>query len=160
MDGRTFKLPTEVAELIKARNGLRERYSAYNLKFTLDGNLVGDLGEAIAAELFDLDLVGVGSHTAIDGRTRDGKKTVQVKATATGRGPAFRNTEARADHLLFFSLDLERQVGTVVFNGPERIARGLISNQAFTNQRGPSLPKIEAADREVNDCDRLPMIKK
>jgi hypothetical protein len=60
---------------------------------TLDGNLVGDLAEALALSRFDLKLVEIKSHAAIDGFGLDGR-SVHVKATGTGRGPAFRATFA------------------------------------------------------------------
>ena len=37
------------------------------LQFTLDGNLVGDIGEAIAVELFGVELVTTKSTQGIDG---------------------------------------------------------------------------------------------
>ena len=50
-----FDLPPAIADLVAARNKLRAHQPSVGLKFPLDGNLVGDLGEAIAVELFDLD---------------------------------------------------------------------------------------------------------
>ena len=35
-------------------NRLRDHYRSAALEFTLDGNLIGDIGEAVAAELFGL----------------------------------------------------------------------------------------------------------
>ena len=50
-----------------------------NRKFTIDGRLVGDIGEIIAALEYDviLDDVAQADH---DGRTTDGRR-VQIKAT-------------------------------------------------------------------------------
>ena len=75
-----FDLPPAIADLVAARNKLRAHYASAGLKFTLDGNLVGDLGEAIAVELFGLQLVEARSTAGIDGRAPDGR-TVQVKAS-------------------------------------------------------------------------------
>lgn len=58
--------------------------------------------------------------SGIDGFAPDGR-SVQIKATGTNRGPAFRNTMARADHFLFFSFDFENLLATVIYNGPEDI---------------------------------------
>jgi hypothetical protein len=150
-----FELPPAIADLVKARNHLRQHYVAAGLKFTLDGNLVGDLGEAIAAELFSIKLVPARSTEGIDGHAPDGR-TVQVKATGTGRGPAFRLVETRADHLLFFELDFERAKGLVVFNGPEHLAIRLLP-KVFKNQRSLTRLQIRAADAHVAPGDRLPM---
>lgn len=158
---RDFDLPQSIAALVEARNGVRKHYRAVMeerncdvaLKFTLDGNLVGDIGEALAVELFGVRLVDTAATAGIDGFTPDGK-TVQVKATGTGRGPAFRRTETKADHLLFFELDFEKARGVVVFNGPERYATSHLPGE-FTGQRMISAKKIRGADREVRPEERL-----
>lgn len=157
----TFPLPPAIADLIAARNKVRDHYqaalrnqgSAVELKFTLDGNLVGDIGEAIAAELFGVTLVETKSTEGIDGYAPDGR-TVQVKATGTGRGPAFRCTETRADHLLFFDLDFETAKGHVVFNGPEHYAMKYLP-VAFDNQRSLTRKQIRDADLHVAPEERL-----
>lgn len=160
----TFKLPPAIADLIAARNKVRDHYqaalrnqgSSVELKFTLDGNLVGDIGEAIAAELFGVTLVETKSTEGIDGYAPDGR-TVQVKATGTGRGPAFRCTETRADHLLFFDLDFETATGQVVFNGPEHYAMKSLPS-SFDNQRSLTRKQIRDADGQVEHGERLPRI--
>lgn len=156
MNKRHFKLPPAIADLIRARDSLREHYGNIALKFTLDGNLVGDLGEAIAVELFGVELEKRRSTAGIDGSV--GGRTVQVKATGTGRGPAFRRTETKADHLLFFDLDLERAVGTIVFNGPDRIATQFLPAE-LKNQRMISACQIRRADEEVLERERLPIVR-
>lgn len=156
-----FSLPPAIAHLVEARNAVRGYYSdvlkrqgsEVALKFTLDGNLVGDIGEALAVELFNVRLVETKSTEGIDGYSPDGR-TVQVKATGTGRGPAFRCTETRADHLLFFDLDLERGKGAIVFNGPEHYATRILPQQ-FSNQRSLSPGQIRAADLLVAPHERL-----
>ena len=135
---------------------LASKDSEIELAFTLDGNLIGDLGEAISAELFDIKLVKLRSTQGIDGYAPDGR-TVQVKATGTGRGPAFRCTEVCADHLLFFELDFESAEVTVVFNGPEHYVRRYLPT-VFANQRSLSRNQIRNADRQVSDEERLPVV--
>ncbi len=71
----------------------------------------------MAAELFGIKL-SPRNGTGIDGHALDGR-SVQVKATGTSRGPAFRMVDTRADHLLFLVFDLENLKGQVVYNGPE-----------------------------------------
>lgn len=152
---KEFLLPPVIANLVRARNQLRAHYFSTGLKFTLDGNLVGDLGEAVAAELFHIRLTPARSTQGIDGYAPDGR-TVQVKATGTRRGPAFRFVETRADHLLFFDLDFERACGMVVFNGPEHIATAALPTQ-FTGQRSLTPLQIRAADARVQPAERLPL---
>jgi len=159
---KSFVLPPAIADLVSARNKQRTHYNALlkaqgsnaELKFTLDGNLVGDLGEAIAVELFGIQLLETKSTEGIDGYAPDGCTTVQVKATGTKRGPAFRHTETRADHLLFFELDLEKGVGEVVFNGPELYAVEFLPRE-FNGQRMLTRKQIRAADQHVMPEERL-----
>lgn len=162
---KSFVLPPAIADLVSARNKLRTHYNAVlkaqgsnaELKFTLDGNLVGDLGEAIAVELFGIQLLETKSAEGIDGYAPDGRTTVQVKATGTERGPAFRPTETRADHLIFFDLDLENATGEVVFNGPEHYAIALLPKE-FDSQRMLTPKQIRAADQQVMPEERLPRV--
>lgn len=158
----TFDLPPAIADLLTARNKLRAHYmkilerqgSKVELKFTLDGNLVGDLGEAIAVELFGVQLVEAKSTEGIDGIAPNGTTTVQIKATGTSRGPAFRLTETRADHLLFLDLDFECARGTIVFNGPEHRAVSLLPRE-FPGQRSLTRKQIRDADKAVQPHERL-----
>ena len=127
--------------------------SNVHLKFTFDGNLIGYIGEALAVELFGIRLIQSASAEGIDGYARDGR-TVQIKATGTDRGPAFRNTQVRADHLIFFSLDFDALRGTVIFNGPEHYAFCLLK-QGFVGQRSLTKNQISKANLMVADHERL-----
>ncbi|MHA6643692.1 DUF6998 domain-containing protein [Mesorhizobium sp. A623] len=149
---REFTLPPIVTELVAARNKLREHYKTAGLRFTLDGNLVGDIGEAIAAEIFGITLVP-GNGTGIDGHASDGR-SVQVKTTGTGRGPVFRHVGTRADHLLFFDIDFENLKGNVIFNGPEVVALARMPS-SWMGQRLVAKGHIRAADALVDLGDRL-----
>ena len=149
---RIFHLPPVVTDLVLARNRLRDHYVSVALNFTLDGNLIGDIGEAVAAELFGLEL-SARNGTGFDGHAADGR-TVQVKATGTNRGPAFRMVDTRAQHLLFLEFDLDNLKGEIVFNGPEEIAlRFLPSN--WVGQRSLTNKQIRQADTLVEEGQRL-----
>lgn len=160
----TFDLPPAIAQLLEARNSVRKHYEAIlreqgsqvELKFTLDGNLVGDIGEAIATELFGVTLVDAKSTEGIDGHAKGGR-TVQVKATGTKRGPAFRQTETRADHLLFFCLDFETATGSIAYNGPEHYVTRYLP-EVFSGQRMVSRGQVKRADEQVQDHERLPRL--
>jgi hypothetical protein len=150
-----FKLPKELRALVEARNKLVNRYSDSNLKFTFDGNLVGDLGEAVASELFELELVPPATE-GVDAKTRCGK-TVQIKATGTGRGPAFRYIKNRADYLIFLDLDFEKGEVEVIFNGPESIALSKLP-PIWTGQRTMTAKQIRDAASLVEKSDMLKLI--
>ncbi|MBU1271877.1 MAG: hypothetical protein KJ728_06000 [Alphaproteobacteria bacterium] len=156
MEPTEFDLPPEITDLLTARNNLRQRYHSAGLAFTLDGNLVGDIGEAIAAELFGVKL-GAKCGVGIDGYAPDGR-SVQVKSSGSNLGPAFRFIETRADHLLFFNFDFEACRGVVTFNGPESIAIAKLP-VVWKNQRSITLAGIRRANEQVNDADRLPFLE-
>jgi hypothetical protein len=80
-------------------------------KFTIDGRLVGDIGEVIAALEYDIELDAV-SQAQHDGTTSDGKR-VQVKAT-------FRDSltfSKTPDYYLGFKLHRDGSY-TEIYNGP------------------------------------------
>lgn len=153
---RTFELPPVITELVMAHKSLRDHYRATSLKFTLDGNLIGDIGEAVASELFGLRL-SPRNGTGIDGHAPDGR-TVQVKATGTNGGPAFRMIETRAQHLLFLDFDLDNLKGEIVFNGPEQVALQFLP-PSWVNQRSLTRRQIRQADALVKESDRLPLLR-
>ena len=150
-----FELPSQVRPLIDARNALKARYSSVDLHFTLDGNLVGDFGEAVAAELFGLRLTGR-SNEGIDGYAADGR-SVQVKASGTFRGAAFRPVETHADHLLFFHFDYDNCRGEVVYNGPEKQVKALLP-PVWVGQRCISAAALRRLNAAVPDEARLPLV--
>ncbi len=152
-----FKLPKEVRELIEVRDRLRTRYATSELKFTIDGNLVGDIGEAVASELFGISLTEAGGE-GIDGHAPD-NRSVQIKATGTGRGPAFRPTEMKAEVLIFLSLDFENAAGEVVYNGPEKYARDLFPKSWLSGQRSLTWKQIRDANGRVLKHERLSPVR-
>jgi hypothetical protein len=149
-----FELPASVRKLVAARNELKEHFSSVDLHFTFDGNLVGDLGEAVAAELFALKLTGR-SNEGIDGFAQDGR-SVQVKASGTARGAAFRLVETKADHLLFFHFNYDECFGEVIYNGPEEPVRDSLP-EFWTGQRSVSATTFRRLNEKVTSTERLPM---
>lgn len=75
--GQRIALPAPVAAMYKAVGELEARYP--ERKFTLDGHLVGSIGEVVAAEAFNLTLYPM-SHAGHDAWDVNGP--VQVKMTA------------------------------------------------------------------------------
>ena len=152
-----FELPPSVRKLIAARNELKAHYADVDLHFTLDGNLVGDLGEAVAAELFGLKLTGR-SDEGMDGYAPDGR-SVQVKASGTKRGAAFRPVETKADHLLFFHFDYDGCYGEVIYNGPEEPVRDVLPS-TWIGQRCVSAAAFRRLNELVQNHLRLELIRK
>ncbi|WP_156254874.1 DUF6998 domain-containing protein [Sandarakinorhabdus oryzae] len=154
-----IELPDVLKNFVSAHEKVKLHYKGVcseRLKFTLDGNFVGDLGEVLAIEYFDLKL-GSRNSEGVDGKIGD--RTVQVKATGTRRGPAFRKTKLNADHLLFFEIDFGNSRAHVVYNGPEEPVRALLAARRGNGQKSLSLAAMEKLDLNVQDADRLPMLQ-
>jgi hypothetical protein len=149
-----FDLPPSVRKLVAARNELKDHFTGVDLHFTFDGNLVGDLGEAVAAELFGLQLTGR-SNEGVDGFTSDGR-SVQVKASGTAGGAAFRLVETTADHLLFFHFNYDECFGEVIYNGPEEPVRHTLP-ETWVGQKRVSVAAFRRLNAMVSEVDRLPM---
>ncbi len=152
----TFQMVKAVTDFVEAHNRLKRHYGATGLDFTLDGKLVGDLAEVIAAELFGLTLCRRRTP-GVDGHAADGR-SVQVKATGLPtKGPAFTPGEGIADHLIFLRLNFANANGTVAYNGPEAPIRNLLPIGFVTTKRVP-LSKVLAADASVAAADRLNLL--
>lgn len=67
----------EIKKLLAITEMLREKY---NRKFTLDGKLVGDIGEALAAQVYDIELLPE-STKIYDARENGSDRMVQIKAS-------------------------------------------------------------------------------
>lgn len=95
--------------------GIERLKSAFpNRRFTVDGRLVGDVGEVIAELEYDVTLYEV-SQPDYDGTTKNGRK-VQIKAT-------FKNSltfKTTPDYLLGFKLYSDGRYEEV-FNGPGQL---------------------------------------
>ena len=156
----TIKLKDSVGKLVEAIADLQNEYRESGLSFTPDGKLVGDIGEAIASEVFGVELKPDGSP-GVDGyKWHNGRKvSVQVKATGGAKyGPAFRklSEEKRAEYLLFFYLDYANCEAEIVYNGPEQPVLKLIGGNWASGQRMVSRNKITELQANTDDqLDRL-----
>lgn len=153
-----YKLPNEVAHLVHARNQLRMRYKKYGLKFTPDGNMVGDLGEAIAAELFGLTLSEKRGTKAIDAHTSQ-RETVQIKASGRGQSIQFTHNEEPAAWLLVLILDYEREEVEIAYNGPYGPAVKKLPT-GWLGQKPVTVSFLRKLNSEVPDSQRIKLIGK
>ncbi len=73
----------EIKQLLAITLQLKEKYKHWNKNFTLDGKLVGDIGEVLAAEKYNLTLLPENEpvHDAIQIETN---RKVQIKSTLKG----------------------------------------------------------------------------
>ena len=134
--------------------GIKHLKQAFpNRNFTIDGRLVGDIGEIIAALEYDVKLHEV-SQPKHDGQTSD-RRNVQIKAT-------FKDSLTFGtipDYYLGFKLH-ENGEFEEIFNGPGKVIYDHLLNR---NRKGLgskllSLPtaKLRELSRTVERNDRIP----
>ena len=120
-------------------------------KFTLDGHLVGSIGEVLAAYMFDLDLTK-GSTKSHDAVTKQGKN-IQIKLTQTNRKIGI-NSEP--EHLVVLQ-KLKYKKVEIIYNGPGKVVWELTTDKGGP-QRFISVSKLKLLDQSVNSADRLILI--
>jgi hypothetical protein len=119
-------------------------------KFTIDGRLVGDIGEVIAELEYDLEIDAV-SEALHDGTTSDGRR-VQVKAT-------FQNhLTFKGGYDIYLGLKLN-QNGTFqeVYNGPGDLIAKRYAHRKGMGEALLSFPITELAklQAEVSESDKV-----
>ena len=123
-------------------------------KFTLDGHLVGSIGEVMAAFRYNLDLLPGMPHTH-DARTRGRvRKKVQIKATQGNRV----GIRSRPQYLLVLTID-NRGKFHEVYNGPGGSAYRSAGRMQRNGQRQISIHRLKnLQDRNVrNKVIKLPV---
>ena len=140
----------EVDALIRTLFDATDRLEAIfpGRKFTLDGHLVGSIGEVIAAHMFDLTL-NAASTRGHDAIAVDGRR-VEIKFTQ-GKQVAFRHCP---DHAIVLARPRSRKL-EVVYNGPGHLLWDGSKPMPPNGQRPVSLAKLRRLDREVEHSARL-----
>jgi hypothetical protein len=133
MKSSTHKIGPVLKRLYQARNDLREMFPDF--KFTLDGNLIGDIGEAIALHDFGFKKLR-GGERGHDFETRKGSRRclVQIKTTqAVKGGVGMGRTMQTFDHLIVIQLTSKGDYG-ILYDGP-----GALIDEARVGRATPSI---------------------
>lgn len=144
----TLQLRPIIRRLYEARDELRRLHP--DLKFALDGNLIGDIGEAIAQRDFGLEPLPPGTKWH-DFQTRDGRH-VQVKTTQKTSGPVGLGLTMQSfEHLIVIQLTEEGDYH-VLYDGP-----GSLIDDARAHRKSPSLSvsQLRRLNEQVAAADRL-----
>ena len=142
-------LSDKIKELYKITNELENSYPGR--KFTIDGHLVGSIGEVIVAEHYNLDLLPNSTKTH-DARTKDGKM-VQIKATQV-KGIAI---SSEPDYLIVIRL-LSDGSWEEIYNGPGRAAWDNAGKMQKNGQRPIALSKLRNLMGSVDINDKIARI--
>lgn len=146
------KLSESIRELYAIVNRLETDYSQHNRHFTLDGHLLGSIGEVYATERYGIELTKSSSECH-DGTTKDERKRdVQIKVTQ-------RNTiglSSEPKYLVVLRID-ERGSFEEVFNGPGDIVWELVKDKKLpkNGQYQISLSKLRTLNENVALEDRI-----
>lgn len=103
-----------------------------------DGHLVGTLGEIVASEALDLELMPP-SNDGYDATDSQGRK-VEIKTT-TRRSIGIANKGTAAERLVVVTLN-ERGTGQVVYDGPIQTALDMAGPPRANGQRTLALSKL------------------
>ena len=142
------KVARYLDDLYGASEGLEGMFPGR--KFTLDGHLVGSIGEVVAAYMFDLDL-NPASTQGHDAKTSDGRD-VEIKLTQ-GKSVAIRH---EPEHLIVLQRAKGQQV-RVVFNGPGAIVWNAAGKMQKNGQRPIGLSKLSTLAESVPPAAQLPI---
>ena len=103
-------IPSLVLELNALVSELNERYKPLGRRFTLDGHLVGSLGEVYAHENYGVELV-VSSNKGFDGLCKG--RQVEIKVTQRSEI----TLSSQPEHLLAFRMRSDG-IFEEIYNGP------------------------------------------
>jgi hypothetical protein len=133
--------------------GIAALHAAYpHRTFTIDGKLVGDLGEVIAALAYDIELGEVNQHNH-DAVTPDGRR-VQIKASFGETSLTFRTVP---DYYLGIKLHRDGRFNEV-YNGPGQVIYDHYSHRQGIGVNLLSFPmaQLEQLSAGVAAADRIP----
>ena len=142
-------LSDKIKQLYKITNELEQAYPGR--KFTVDGHLVGSIGEVIVAEHYGLSLLPNSTKTH-DAISKEGKqvqiKATQVKSIAISSEP---------DYLIVIRL-LSDGSWEEIYNGPGKAAWDNAGKMQKNGQRPISLSKLRNLMDSVDINDKIARI--
>ncbi len=139
-------LSDTIKELYKITNELERTYPGR--KFTVDGHLVGSIGEVIVAEHYGLSLLPNSTKTH-DAISKDGKM-VQIKATQV-KGISI---SSEPDYVIVIKI-LSDGSWQEVYNGPGKPVWDNSGKMQKNGQRPISLSKLQKLMSSVDKKDMI-----
>ena len=142
----------KIVELLHIVSDLEESFTGRH--FTLDGHLVGSIGEIMAAYYYGIELYEASAPTH-DGKTRDGRE-VQIKITQQDRIVI----NEKPDYLIV--LFLNRNTGEIseIYNGSGNMPWETAYIYEKHNTRYMMVSKLLEMDKYIANENRIPMIHK
>jgi hypothetical protein len=151
-------LSLAIRDLYAIVDRLGEEFAEHDRHFTLDGHLLGSIGEVYAAECHGICLYA-SSKKAHDGWKidADGKKReIQIKVTQTRAKRKVVPISYRPDYLIVLLVDEDGSFDEV-YNGPGIKVWDLVKDKPkpANGQYQVTLSKLRELDAEVREEDRV-----
>ncbi|MBR3157736.1 MAG: hypothetical protein IKF14_01410 [Atopobiaceae bacterium] len=150
------RLSEEIRRLYEIVDELESVCSEHGRHFTLDGHLLGSIGEVYAAERYGLRLLA-SSAKRHDAVTRDGTgRLVQIKVTQSRAKKKAVPLSYEPDYLLVLVVDEGCQFEEV-YNGPGDRVWDLVRNKAapLNGQYQVSLARLRELNKTLGCKDRI-----
>lgn len=137
-----------IQEMFRISSELEETFPGR--KFTMDGHLIGSIGEVLAAYHYGLELLPGSAHrhdaTALDDRM------VQIKATQGAGHVALRS---EPEHLIDLLLHSETGKAQEVYNGPGALVWEACGRLTSIGSRPIGLSKLKKLAAQMPENQRL-----
>jgi len=152
---RIKKTKQVVRAILEEIQKLRQLWMDTQRMFTIDGNLVGDLGEVLVAACYQVELETPGA-ISYDGM--HGIRRVEIKATCKPGNPRVSIQRAQEGHhetqaLIVVRIDpKEPDCFKEIYNGPINL---LLNYNSWTGRRLVSVRQLEQANRGVQVDARI-----
>ncbi len=154
----TERLSKAIRDLYAIVDRLTEECAEYDRHFTLDGHLLGSIGEVYAAERHGISLY-TSSKKAHDGWKVDSagrRREVQIKVTQTRAKRRIVPISHQPDFLIVLLVDEDGSFEEV-YNGPGTKVWDLVKERPkpSNGQHQITLSKLKELDAEVREEDRV-----
>ncbi len=142
-------LQSKIKEFLKIVNELDNHFDGIR-KFTLDGRLVGDIGEIIAELHYDIVLDNKSRHNY---DAKSGDKEVQIKATMKDT-LTFRNSEG---YYLGIKIHPDGSYNEI-YNGPAHVISNHFKHRKYIGEKLINLKNCELIElsKEIDINDKIP----
>lgn len=139
-----------IRDLYAIKNSLEQQFP--ERRFSLDGHLVGSIGEVLVSEAYGIDLYQ-NSTPVHDGITSDGRK-VQIKATQIDRI----SISSKPDFLIVIKI-LQDGSWEEIYNGPGKCAWEQAGKEQKNGQRPITLAKLRKLMMDIPEDQKIPLIR-
>lgn len=144
-----MKLDSLICDLYAIKNTLEKQFP--DRLFSLDGHLVGSIGEVLVSEAYGITLYK-NSSPVHDGRFHDGRE-VQIKATQIDRV----SISSEPQHLIVIKI-MQDGSWEEIYNGPGKIAWEHAGKEQKNGQRPLSLSKLRKLMKDIPEDHKIPTI--